>query len=530
MVTAQILEAARAAYGEHLKRAAALSTSNGHVYRDWAICQMVGDVFEFDDLQGLARAFAQGGKLQRAQLSADGLALEYYAEHCGGPAFDEKAFRELPPHHWFIVEDQSRLFRVPKKLPADPEYWAGHARRWRDSHRNLRGREVIVCMQPGRRVHFILWHPTPVYESDATSIVWEMSGDASEPRFVQAANPFELPADIELPNGEWRAPMVYLPAETNTKTLRERRSSHARITGRPTGIKALDGILSGGYLPSNAVVAVGGDYGQGKTTCALEALENLATEPESFNVYLVIDEPEAPIRARRLQRRGYSREAARAALGSPAEDALERESALLVVPVAQDELFEDVLEQVKREAGSRQINVVVDSVQKLKTREGTGRGTLQRVTAASQAIRSAVNDGNGRLRIVFISEVTRGTGELKDAAALDFDADLTLIVSMNAAEDELAFQVRKNRFGPKTPFRVPLDREGQRLDPTPHTELWHRARAFLAERPGDGCAAQTEIENALGGKRERVRQMLRVWVERKLLEKGKLGYRLPRPA
>lgn len=397
------------------------------------------------------------------------------------------------PHHWVLLEDVGRLGRV-RKL-ADRSAAIAWAHQWRESHRELRGRELVAYVAPGKKVAFAIWAPTPLLETETRTLAWELSGDVAEPRFRAVTYPYDVPdvpadwgdAD-DVRDGIYLAPDVAAPS----RSLRDRRTTDVTISGRPTGIAALDGILSGGYLPSDALVAIGGNYGQGKSTTLLEVLENLSTDPGTFNVYLVLDEPELPIRARRLQRRGLSREEARAALNTPTEEVIG--DSIVVVTGLPGELFEDFLVQVLEEAAGRRVNLVIDSIQKLNTRAGVGKGAREKVGAASNALRAAVLAGCGKLRILFSSEVARGTGELKDSGSLDFDADLILLVGMNASEDALSFEVSKNRYGPKRTLTVGLDLAGQRLfDPADRTSkprsqrkppepVWPQVVKVLTER------------------------------------------------
>ncbi|HVY27032.1 MAG TPA: ATPase domain-containing protein [Polyangiaceae bacterium] len=382
---------------------------------------------------------------------------------------------------------------------------------------------------PGKQVHFAIWHCDVLLDEPAREAAraWAGSG-AEEPRFVPLPSPYTLPDySDEWYNSENNEYGIYLPAPAPATSLRDRASRAATISGHPTGVKALDGILSGGYLPSDALVGIGGANGQGKTTTALELLENLtAADPEALGVYVVLDEPELPIRARRLQRHGLDREQARAALNTDAEAEIKPD--LVIVPGEPDETFEDLLEQVRAEAAGRQVNMVIDSVQKLRTRASLGMGTRERVAAASQALRTAVLAGKGKLRILFTSEVARGSGDLKDSGALDYDADLILVASLNAGETAVSYRVAKNRYGTKVTLQVPVDLASQRLDPPPppgDDVVWSRVRGALASATGDGWLSQRAVETAAGGNRGKVRACLKARTGLDV-ESGPAGYRL----
>ena len=477
------------------------------------------------NLEQLARELYCGETLRRSDLTEDSKALRHYCRDDLDPDDHETQFIEYgpdEPHHWVLLVDTDSRGRVPRHLPdrAALEAYAAH---WRDLHRNLRGRELAVLVVPGEQVIFAVWSPERLDEAGTRELAWALSGDMAEPRFQTLPYPFELPRLPEsLGADDDDGVGIYLPAAP-MKKLADRQTQAGAITGRPTGIAALDGILSGGYLPRDALVGIGGAFEQCKTTLTLEALENLAAEPDSLNVLLALDEPETALRARRLQRRGLSREAARAALNTEAEHAMLAESDFSIVTAEPGELFEDFIALVLAEAGGRQVNLAIDSIQKLQTRTGAGKEPKARVSAASQAVRNAVTIGRGRLRILFTSEVVPRSGTLKDSSSLGFDADLIVLTTKNRTEDGLSLAVVKNRYGEKATLMVGLDRAGQRLydvaagkaagkPATLRDKVW-RVLGDLGTAPGN------EIAKAVGGRKADVLAVLR-----KCREAGELAY------
>ncbi len=422
--------------------------------------------------------------------------------------------RRDEPRPWYIIRDTQRI------TPLHVDDAETFAQAWRESVPDLRASEMLVRVEEGENVEAILMAPSRPTNYEIA--VW-CNRVANGQRFAPASYPWSV----------WPEDLIYLPAVRAAPivTLRDRRSKASAISGYPTGLACLDAVLCGGYLPSDALVGVGGLEGAGKTLLQLAILEGLAKEPRSVNVFYALDQPERHIRSRRLQRSGLSREEARAAVGTDAEDKLNAGVNLEIVPRVDGELFEDFLALVLAGAADgQQVNLVVDSVQKLETREGVGRGDRERVGAASRALRAAVSS-QSKLRILFSSELALGSGNMKDSGSLKYDADLNMLVTRS--ENELRIKIKKSRYGGENEeLKLAFD-ENQRLtDPGVDglkVQVWNKIQAVLAET---GKASGAKIEDEVKGDTRVVRQVLKERVAvGDLVPEGKgrsAGYRLVR--
>lgn len=432
-----------------------------------------------------------------------------------GLSFDETQARYVPAaEHWLIALDHHWVVPLGQPSAVLDDY----AHRWREAHHNFRGAEMVVFLPPGEALQFAVWSVKAIGREAVQSYLDALSGHAGEPRYTSVAYPWD-PLGVE---------RVYLPpafeAPTSFRTMRADAQTQALVL-LDTGIGALNKQFRGGAgLPLGARVVIGGLTGQGKTTLGLHLAE-AACAQGWFVVWLAYDESCDEIQVRRLQRRGLAPEVAQTLplAAMAALDALD----FFVVPAGAP--FEELARDAHGEANGCPVLFVVDSIQKLETRAGEGKGERERITAAVDAIQAS--QAKYPSTIVMTAEIARGSGATKGSGAIDYGATLALRVRRSGSV--LAVDVVKNRHGSEHAFALHVDFEQQLLSApaqsapaTPAT--LQRIKDELVAAAGAKPRTRSALANLVRGNTDAVRAAVAELVDAgELVSDGK--HLRPRP-
>ncbi len=371
--------------------------------------------------------------------------------------------------HWFALVDAEHT--------APPNLNGGGRAAYAESYRrtlpsDMRDQEIVVCAEPGRSVVIVLWASDSWSDSEVGDYARRLIGERAEhPRWRPASYPLWVGEPVYLPS------LATSPVVVGSIRERARRAERTVSIGAAldVGIPSLARQFRVGGLPMGSRVVILGLPGQGKTTLALHLAETAAAQGWLV-VWLAYDEPSDKITARRRQRRGAS---PRDALGGA--DALEALGADLLV-LAPGEPFEEVAREVAADPCGKPVLFVIDSIQKLETQAGEGKGERERITAAIDAIQRCQKRSPSI--VVMTSETARGSGASKGSGGIDYGATLSLRVARKGTTLHVA--IAKNRDGSEEPFALEIDAAGQTLiDP----------ETAAARAKGD--ALWSEIEEAL---------------------------------
>jgi hypothetical protein len=418
---------------------------------------------------------------------------------------------EATAHHWMILTDQAEI--VPISLAGTAQREA-YARGYRDAlPRTLRDSAMALYLEPGQPVRVVLWAAQKQSEQQVREYCWNIGGRARDddegPRFAPVRYPFQTPYDDDANE----TPAVYLPARYGTRasgSLRERarRPDEAQADARTLSTwPALDRQLRAGALPMGARGVIAGPPEQCKTTLMLDAAETAAAQGWLV-AWVAYDEAEADITARRRQR---------LPAGVPLNPNL-----VIVDGVGP---YEDLAAEAAAdaEAEGRPLMVCVDSLQKLETRAGEGKGERERITAAIDTIQRM--QASHPAIVLVTSEVARGSGALKGSGGIDYGG--TLVLRPKLAGSKLTVAIAKNRHGGKQPFTLEVDAGRQRIidltAPQPEPNL--RDRILSAVR--GGARSVEAVAKAAAVRAAKARAELKQMVDERVLEHSAAdGYRL----
>ncbi|MFQ6616646.1 MAG: DNA repair protein RadA [Fidelibacterota bacterium] len=228
-----------------------------------------------------------------------------------------------------------------------------------------------------------------------------------------------------------------------------------------TGIREMDRVLGGGFLPGS-VILLGGTPGIGKSTLALQAVAGLS-EP---TLYVSAEESEDQIalRARRLS------------IDSPN------------VIVTGENRWEGIEDQV---AVSRAKFVVIDSVQTVYTEAvDSPPGSVSQIRECGQKILEWCK--TRRVAVMIIGHVTK-EGVIAGPRMLEHLVDTVLYLEGDARYDYRVLRAVKNRFGPTNEVGIfEMSSQGLKAVENP-SEL------FLADRQ-EGVAGSSVIATMEGSR------------------------------
>jgi hypothetical protein len=192
--------------------------------------------------------------------------------------------------------------------------------------------------------------------------------------------------------------------------------------------------------------------------------------------------------------------------------------------------FEELARDAHAEASGRPVLLIVDSIQKLETRAGEGKGERERITAAVDAIQAS--QAKYPSIVVMTAEIARGSGATKGSGAIDYGATLALRVRRNG--NLLAVDVVKNRHGSEERFVLQVDFERQLLTaPVPPAQATpatvQRIKAELVAAAAARPRTRTALAKAVTGNTHVVRAALAELIEAgELIADGK--HLRPRPS
>ena len=228
----------------------------------------------------------------------------------------------------------------------------------------------------------------------------------------------------------------------------------------PSGVKEVDRVLGGGWVPG-MVLLLAGEPGIGKSTLLLQ-LAHLAAEQGHSPLYIAGEESLSQIKLR-AERIG-------------------------VVPTL----------SVTREVDARTLAdhlrlhpqnlVVVDSVQTLVAEDGATPGTFTQVRDSTALLSQAAKESDATL--VLIGHITK-QGSIAGPKVIEHMVDATLV--LESASGFRVLRAMKNRFGPAGEVGVFEMREAGL------TAVANPSEAFLAERQSD--VSGSVVVAALEGQR-----------------------------
>ena len=228
----------------------------------------------------------------------------------------------------------------------------------------------------------------------------------------------------------------------------------------PSGVKEVDRVLGGGWVPG-MVLLLAGEPGIGKSTLLLQ-LAHLAAEQGDRPLYIAGEESLSQIKLR-----------------------AERIGVAPTLSVTREVDARTLAEHLRL---NPQNLVVVDSVQTLVAEDGATPGTFTQVRDSTALLSQAAKESNATL--VLIGHITK-QGSIAGPKVIEHMVDATLV--LESASGFRVLRAMKNRFGPAGEVGVFEMREaGLTAVPNP-------SEAFLAERQSD--VSGSVVVAALEGQR-----------------------------
>lgn len=214
----------------------------------------------------------------------------------------------------------------------------------------------------------------------------------------------------------------------------------------PSGVKEVDRVLGGGWVPG-MVLLLAGEPGIGKSTLLLQ-LAHLAAEQGDRPLYIAGEESLSQIKLR-----------------------AERIGVAPTLSVTREVDARTLAEHLRL---NPQNLVVVDSVQTLVAEDGATPGTFTQVRDSTALLSQAAKESDATL--VLIGHITK-QGSIAGPKVIEHMVDATLV--LESASGFRVLRAMKNRFGPAGEVGVFEMREaGLTAVPNP-------SEAFLAERQSD---------------------------------------------
>ncbi|MDE0100507.1 MAG: DNA repair protein RadA [Truepera sp.] len=228
----------------------------------------------------------------------------------------------------------------------------------------------------------------------------------------------------------------------------------------PSGVKEVDRVLGGGWVPG-MVLLLAGEPGIGKSTLLLQ-LAHLAAEQGDRPLYIAGEESLSQIKLR-----------------------AERIGVAPTLSVTREVDARTLAEHLRL---NPQNLVVVDSVQTLVAEDGATPGTFTQVRDSTALLSQAAKESDATL--VLIGHITK-QGSIAGPKVIEHMVDATLV--LESASGFRILRALKNRFGPAGEVGVFEMREaGLTAVPNP-------SEAFLAERQSD--VSGSVVVAALEGQR-----------------------------
>ncbi len=234
---------------------------------------------------------------------------------------------------------------------------------------------------------------------------------------------------------------------------------------RSTGVKALDQILGGGFVPGS-ITLIGGEPGIGKST--LLAQVALAIAKEGLTVLYVTGEESPSQVGRRLER----------LMHGPVPPTLrfldQTDSAVIAATITTE----------------KPGLTIVDSIQTLRTQGATGEpGNPTQVRASASIVGEAAKRAS--LPLVLVGQVTKD-GDLAGPRLLEHLVDTVLMLEGDRSQELRVLRALKHRFGATEESALfTMEEEGL-------VELMDPSLRFLQERttPVSGSVAGCTVDGA----------------------------------
>ncbi len=230
------------------------------------------------------------------------------------------------------------------------------------------------------------------------------------------------------------------------------------------GIRELDRVLGGGYVPGS-VILIGGDPGIGKSTIILQALSSICRHQQAC-LYISGEESASQIKLR-ANRMGI------------------KESNLMVVT---ENCVEKLIEHIKK---AQPKVVAVDSIQTIYTNEiQSAPGTVSQIRdSAARLLYLAKVSG---IAIFLVGHVTKD-GSIAGPKVLEHMVDTVLYFEGERGHPFRILRTVKNRFGSTNEIGV-FEMTGKGL-----VEVSNPSSIFLAERP-PGVAGSVVVSSLEGSR------------------------------
>jgi len=334
------------------------------------------------------------------------------------------------------------------------------------------------------------------------------------------------------------------------KTPAERARSLGTHGARlPTGFPTLDRAMRGGLMPGRITV-LGGAPGAGKTSFIVQLAREYDRKGHPVAI-LAADEDADGLLVRWGQQGGLSRDALEAGdekTRNRLATSLEFGELMLVDADEERVTVEDVVEELARRSSKKTGVLVVDSIQKARTRApGTDTNARDKVDATMQVL-SAAAKKHGFLVIV-TSEVSRGSyagypkpvddlAAFKESGGIEYGASVALVIRCSPhAANLFEVSIPKNRLGTKPPFWLEFDIERatfREVDaPVRHGATGERStdareRVLSVLRTGEVFSSRSALARKAGGKKQTTLEAIAVLIKAGAIEETGKGIFLAR--
>lgn len=336
------------------------------------------------------------------------------------------------------------------------------------------------------------------------------------------------------------------------KTPAERARSLGTHGARlPTGFPTLDNAMRGGFMPARLNV-IGGAPGAGKTSFIVQLAREYERKGHPVAI-LAADEEANALLVRWGQQDGLSRDA----LEMGDETALSRlatsldDSGLMLVDADEERAtVNDVVEELARRSSQKTGVLLVDSVQKARTRDpGQDTNARDKIDTTVAVLSAAAKQH--RFLVIATSEVTRSSyagyqrsvedlAAFKESGGIEYAASVALVIRCSPrAENLFEVTVPKNRHGAKTPFWLEFDTERatfREVDAPAHVSRSAtskrstdaRARVLSALNNGEVLQSKNALAKACGGNKQRTLVAMNALINEGIIIETKDGIFLSR--
>lgn len=267
-------------------------------------------------------------------------------------------------------------------------------------------------------------------------------------------------------------------------------------------------------LPRGGRVIIQGGPACAKTTVALEMAVGLVHATGNVAWYATVDESWESVCRRLYQRAGATQAEA---MTMPLES-IHFDNQMILID-GREHYLEDVLRMGFD-------TVVIDSLQEARTRAGEGRGRLERVQAAIDAIAAS------GVTVIATSQVIRGHERREDLSKAYGGSSVghlaSLVLGVDLKDDDITLRIVKSRHGgDRKPIALRLDRERQRVTAGADAVETRIRAGILAAIAKHGPMSISALEREVEGKAATIRATAKVMIADGTLVE--LGGKVARP-